>query len=44
MKVNMFMKKDLYEPRVGSTLLRNRGNIVVAVSLYHLSLPLRLRG
>lgn len=43
-KVNMFVKKDLYRPRVGSTPLRNGGKLVVAPHLHHLRLPLRLRG
>jgi len=43
-KVNTFVKKNLYELRVGSILLRNGGNLIVAPHLCHLSLPLRLRG
>lgn len=40
----MFVKKNLYEFRVGSTLLRNGGKLIIAPHLHHLSLPLRLRG
>lgn len=42
-KVNIFVKKDLYRPRVGSAALGNGGKLVVAQHIHHLHLPLRLR-